>query len=66
MDCGSDNKAFRRLNAIHLLLVGASYDIVLLNSRVSDRMLRLWISRFNSQGIDGLAYRPRPRPTSEA
>lgn len=60
MDCGRDNKVFRRLNAIHLLLVGASYAIVLRNSRVSDRMLRLWISRFNAQGIDGLTYKPRP------
>jgi transposase len=51
---------FRRLNAIHLLLVGAGYDIVLRNSRVSDRMFRLWISRFNAQGIDGLTYKPRP------
>jgi transposase len=60
MDCGCDNKVFRRLNAIHLLLVGAGYDIVLRNSRVSDRMFRLWISRFNAQGIDGLTYKPRP------
>ena len=60
MDCGCDNKAFRRLNAIHLLLVGASYDVVLRNSRVCERMFRLWISRFNAQGIDGLTYRPRP------
>ena len=60
MDCGRDNKVFRRLNAIHLLLVGAAYAIVLRNSRVCDRMLRLWISRFNSQGIDGLIYQPRP------
>lgn len=28
-------------------------------SSFSDRMLRLWISRFNAQGIDGLTYRPR-------
>jgi len=60
MDCGCDNKAFRRLNAMHLLLIGADYPVVLRNSRVSDRMLRLWISRFNAQGIDGLTYRPRP------
>jgi transposase len=60
MDCGCDNKAFRRLNAMHLLLIGADYLVVLRNSRVSDRMLRLWISRFNAQGIDGLTYRPRP------
>ena len=59
MDCGRDNKVFRRLNAIHLLLVGVGYDLVLRNSRVSGRMLRLWISRFNAQGIDGLTYKPR-------
>ena len=64
MDCGPDGKAFRRLNAIHLLLVGAGYEAVPRNSRVSERTLRLWISRFNEQGIDGLTYRPysgRPR-----
>ena len=59
MDCGRDNKVFRRLNAIHLLLVGVGYDLVLRNSRVSGRMLRLWISRFNAQGIDGLTYKLR-------
>ena len=60
MNCGRDGKVFRRLNAIHLLLTGADYDSVLRNSRASERMLRLWISRFNAQGIDGLIYRPRP------
>lgn len=67
MDCGPDGKAFRRLNAIHLLLVGAPYDVVLRNSRVNVRTFRLWISRFNEQGIDGLTYRPytgRPRKLS--
>jgi len=58
MDCGPDGKAFKRLNAMHLLLLGASYEVVLRNSRVKERVFRLWISRFNSQGIDGLAYRP--------
>lgn len=60
MDCGCNNKVSRRLNAIHLLLVGAAREIVLRNSRVCNLMLRLWISRFNAQGIDGLTYRPRP------
>jgi transposase len=67
MDCGPDGKAFRRMNAIHLLLVGASYEVVLRNSRVSERTFRLWIARFNEQGIDGLSYRPysgRPRKLS--
>jgi transposase len=59
MDCGPDNKAFRRMNAIHLLLIGVPYPLVLRNSRVTDRMLRLWIQAFNSSGIDGLAYKPR-------
>ena len=68
MDCGPDGKGFRRLNAVHLLLVGASYEAVLRNSRVSKRTFRLWISRFNQQGIDGLTYRPysgRPRTLSQ-
>lgn len=60
MDCGPDNKAFRRLNAIHLLLIGTPYHLVLRNSRVSDRTLRLWISCFNLRGIDGLTYKPQP------
>jgi len=60
MGCGPDGKAYRRLNAIHLLLLGAPYQLVLRNSLVSERTLRLWIARFNEQGIDGLIYRPRP------
>lgn len=58
MDCCRDAKARRRLDAIHLLLVGASHDLALRHSRVSPRMFRLWISRFNEQGIDGLTYHP--------
>ena len=60
MDCGPDGKAYRRLNAMHLLLLGAPYELVLRNSRCSERTMRLWISRFNQLGIDGLIYRPRP------
>ncbi len=69
MDCGPDGKAFKRLNAIHLLLLGAAYQLVLRNSRVSERTFRLWIARFNRQGIDGLTYRPytgRPRKLAAA
>lgn len=69
MDCGPDGKAFRRLNAIHLLLVGGSFELVRRNSRVAERTLRLWISRFNSMGIEGLTYRPytgRPRKLDPA
>ena len=64
MDCGPDHKAYRRFNAIHLLLIGTPYEYVLRNSRVTDRTLRLWIRVFNEAGIDGLAYKPksgRPR-----
>lgn len=58
MNCGPDGRIHRRLNAIHLLLVGAPYEVALRNSRVSERTFRLWISRFNGLGIDGLIYRP--------
>ena len=67
MDCGPDHKAFRRLNAMHLLLIGTPYPLVLRNSRVNERTFRLWISQFNEQGIDGLIYRPIPgRPRKMA
>ncbi len=66
MDCGSDNKVFRRLNASHLLLVGASYDVVLRNSRVCERMFRLWISRFNAQGARRTDLPPSPRSPTQA
>ena len=59
MGCSPDAKAYRRLNAIHLLLIGVEFDLVLRNCGRSERCLRLWISRFNEQGIDGLTYRPR-------
>ena len=60
MACCPDGKSYRRLNAIHLLLIGASFDLVLRNCGRGERCLRLWITRFNEQGIDGLTYRPRP------
>lgn len=59
MACCPDGKSYRRLNAIHLLLIGVDYDLVLRNCGRGERCLRLWISRFNEQGIDGLTYRPR-------
>ena len=59
MACCPDGKSYRRLNAIHLLLIGVAYDLVLRNCGCGERCLRLWISRFNEQGIDGLTYRPR-------
>jgi transposase len=59
MDCEPDEKAFKRLNAIHLLMIGTPYHFVLRNCRKSDRTLRLWVCRFNDAGVDGLTYRPR-------
>lgn len=64
MDCEPDEKAFKRLNTMHLLLIGTPFHLALRNCRKSERTLRLWISRFNEAGVDGLTYRPksgRPR-----
>ena len=60
MDSGSDGKAWRRLNAIHLLLLGADYQVVLRNNRVNERTVRMWIAHFNEQGVDALIYKPYP------
>lgn len=47
---------------MHLLLVGVSFEHAIDHFHISERTLRLWISRFNQSGIDGLAYRPGGRP----
>lgn len=60
MDCSPDGKSVRCLQAIHPLLIGVSFAHVMRNSRRSERTVRLWVERFNSMGIDGLVYRPRP------
>jgi transposase len=47
-----------------LLLLGVDYQQVLLFSCVKERTRRLWVSRYNELGVDGLIYRPqagRPR-----
>lgn len=62
--CCPDQKAQKRLNAIHLLLCGGTFDLTLAHSGVSERCLQVWIKRFNQSGIDGITYRPksgRPR-----
>lgn len=41
MDCGSNRKALKRLNAMHLLLCGVSFELVLKHSRLSERCLQL-------------------------
>jgi len=60
IDCCPDQKAQKRLNTIHLLLCGSSFELALRHSRVSERCLQVWIARFNDQGIGGITYRPRP------
>ena len=54
-----DQKAQKRLNAIHLLLSGGSFQLTLVHSCVKERCLQLWINRFNKAGIGGITYRPR-------
>lgn len=47
------------------MLCGGHFELTQKHSRVSDRCLQFWISRFNEQGIDGLTYRPKTgRPRS--
>lgn len=46
------------------MLCGGTFELARKHSRVSERCLQMWISRFNQQGIDGVTYRPksgRPR-----
>lgn len=59
IDCCPDQKAQKRLNAIHLLLCGAEFELARVHSGVSERCLQKWISRFNEMGIEGITYRPR-------
>lgn len=65
IDCCPDQKAQKRLNAIHLLLCGGTFELTRAHSSVTDRCLQKWIECFNSRGIDGITYRPRTgRPRS--
>ncbi|MBK1833622.1 IS630 family transposase [Roseibacillus ishigakijimensis] len=59
IDCCPDQKAQKRLNAIHLLLCGASFELALAHNAVSERCLQKWIKTFNERGIDGITYKPR-------
>ena len=62
--CGPDHKCHRKLNAMHLLIIGVPFELVVRNSLVDERTVRSWVRRFNERGIDGLAHRPgagRPR-----
>jgi transposase len=49
------------------MLCGGTFELTQKHSRVTERCLQFWISRFNEQGIDGLTYRPKTgRPRSFA
>jgi len=60
MDCSPVGKSVRRQCHLHLLLIGVSHEHVLRNARRGEHTLRLWVERFNEQGIYGLIYRPPP------
>ena len=47
---------------MHLLLVGVSFEHATAHFHISERTLRLWVTRYNRLGIDGLTYRPGGRP----
>ncbi|MFC0016761.1 helix-turn-helix domain-containing protein, partial [Roseibacillus persicicus] len=47
MSCCRDRRSEQRLSAIHLLLVGVTFEHTIAHFHMSERTLRLWISRFN-------------------
>jgi transposase len=64
MDAAPNKRSYVRLSAMRALMLGYSRaQVCELNDR-TDRMVRLWIERFNRGGIDALITRPktgRPR-----
>ena len=55
-----DQKYFRRLQAIDLLLQGFARRFVLAAARVDRRTLTRWVKTYNEGGIDALATKPKP------
>ncbi len=55
-----DQKAAKRLNIIHLLLCGATFELAQKHAHITERCLQLWIACYNERGIDGVTYKPRP------
>lgn len=60
MEAAPNKRSYIRLNAIRILLLGVPRAEVCRIFLRTDRMVRLWIERFNRGGIDGLITRPRP------
>jgi transposase len=59
MEAAPNKRSYIRLNAIRSLLLGLPRRALCLQFCRTDRMLRLWIERFNRGGIDALITRPR-------
>jgi len=60
MEAAPNKRSYIRLCAVRALLMGYSrVQVCELNDR-TDRMVRLWIERFNRGGIDALITKPRP------
>jgi len=60
MEAAPTKRSYIRLAVIHALFLGIPRSTVCQQFFRSDRMVRLWISRFNTGGIDALITRPRP------
>lgn len=60
MEAAPNKRSYVRLAVLRALFMGYERsDVCQLYDR-SDRMVRLWINRFNEAGIDGLTTKPRP------
>jgi transposase len=60
MEAAPNKRSYIRLGAIRLLLKGTDRATVCNIYQREDRMLRLWITLFNTAGLDGLTSKPRP------
>src|SRR4030095_7025355 len=60
MEAAPNKRSFRRLAAIRALMMGIPREQVSKLFGRSERMVRLWVVRFNCGGIDALASKPRP------
>jgi transposase len=59
MEAAPNRRSYVRVAAIRAMYLGLDRESVCTLYNRSDRMLRLWIKRFNEGGIDALASRPR-------
>lgn len=60
MEAAPNRRSYVRVAAIRAIYLGLDRESVCRLYNRSDRMLRLWLNRFNEGGIDALASRPRP------